>query len=211
MGTHDFFARSRSKSNEKRELRETFLIVCEGERTEPNYFLKFPIKKDVIEVDVVGEGRNTESLVREAIKRKRIAETQGKPYVQIWVVFDRDSFPAGNFQKAIKLCDVNTINYAVSNEAFELWYLLHFNYYDSAMSRIQYGSKLSEQMGRKYEKNHVDIYETLKDKQELAIKRAKKLKKYQFDLRGHDDYCISNPITTVYELVEVLNRYTEED
>jgi hypothetical protein len=56
--------------------------------------------------------------------------------------------------------------------------LLHYNYYDSAMSRDQYGEKLSQELSKKFEKNQEDIYELLKDKQEQAIKRAKKLKKF---------------------------------
>lgn len=51
-----------------------FLIVCEGEKTEPNYFealrkmLNEKYKKNFISlkvecVDIIGKGRNTESLV----------------------------------------------------------------------------------------------------------------------------------------------------
>ncbi|MHA0856185.1 RloB family protein [Paenibacillus sp. CMAA1364] len=211
MRTHEFFSRSQnSKKIGTKDLRETFLIVCEGERTEPNYFYKFPVKRDIIEVDIFGEGKNTDSLVMEAIRRKSAAEKLGKPYVQVWVVFDRDSFPIRNFQRAINLCDSSGIKYAVTNESFELWYLLHYNYYDSAMSRDQYSEKLSLELGRKYEKNQKDIYELLKDKQEQAIKRAKKLRKFQFDAKGYHDFCNSNPVTTVYELIEVLNDYIED-
>ncbi|OIK10068.1 RloB family protein [Bacillus sp. MUM 13] len=206
MGSHDFFKRKR-RTVSRKEQRDTFLIVCEGERTEPNYFKKFPLKKDVIEVDVVGEGKNTHTLVQEAIRLQREAEKEGTPYNQVWVVFDRDSFPVVNFQKAIELCDSNGIKFAVTNEAFELWYLLHYNYYDAAMSRTQYIDKLTELMQRKYEKKQQDIYELLKDKQERAIKFAKKLQKHHYDMKGYHDFCNSNPITTVYELVEELNNY----
>lgn len=72
MGTHDFFKRDRRRVSDKKK-RDTFLIVCEGERTEPNYFKKFPLKKEVIEVDIIGEGENTNTLVQEAIKLKREA------------------------------------------------------------------------------------------------------------------------------------------
>jgi hypothetical protein len=60
---------SRSYSQRKvetRELIERFLIVCEGEKTEPNYFKSFRVPKDVI--DIYGLGANTISLVKEAIK-----------------------------------------------------------------------------------------------------------------------------------------------
>lgn len=211
MGTHDFFGKNKGRKQlSKKDLRETFLIVCEGERTEPNYFCKFPIKREIIEVDILGEGKNTNSLVLEALRVKNVAEKQGNPYVQVWVVFDRDSFPIQNFQSAIDLCDAHGVKYAVTNEAFELWYLLHFNYYDSAMSRDQYSVKLSQELGKKYEKNQDDIYDLLKDKQEQAINRAKKLRKFQYMMRGFHDYCNSNPMTTVYELIEILNDYVEE-
>ena len=161
MGTHDFFSRNRNATNRKRAKIDTFLIVCEGESTEPNYFRKFPIKTNVINMDIRGEGKNTESLVREAIRLKKVAEKEGHPYVQVWVVFDRDSFPQNHFNNALKLCDDNDIYYAVTNEAFELWYLLHFGYYDSAMSRTQYGEKLSVKLESKYDKNRTDMYEVL--------------------------------------------------
>lgn len=210
MGKHDFFKRNRH-SMKKREKRDTFLIVCEGERTEPNYFNKFPIKKEVITLEIHGEGMNTDSLVKEAISRKRIAEREGTPYIQVWVVFDRDSFPAERFQNAIKLCDENKIHYAITNEAFELWYMLHFNYYDSAMSRTQYSDKLSQLLDRKYEKNLDDIYDLLKDKQDKAIANANRLRKFQFESNNNrHDYCNTNPVTTVQDLVLTLNEFIDE-
>lgn len=56
-----------------REVRNRFLIVCEGEKTEPNYFRMFPINKDIVEVSIAPTGYVTDSLVGEAIKRKEQA------------------------------------------------------------------------------------------------------------------------------------------
>lgn len=44
-----------------------FLIVCEGERNEPNYFKELVKDKysEVRSVDIVGAGRSTCSLIRE--------------------------------------------------------------------------------------------------------------------------------------------------
>ena len=67
------------------------LIVCEGRKTEPNYFKKFPINKDVIEIDCKGMGCNSDSLIEEAIKLKEEAERKSERYIQIWCVFDKDS------------------------------------------------------------------------------------------------------------------------
>ena len=57
-----------------RKLRR-FLIVCEGEKTEPNYFKKFPENPEVYDkIDIHGIGYNTISLIKEAIRNVSIAK-----------------------------------------------------------------------------------------------------------------------------------------
>ena len=63
---------------------------------------------------------------------------------QIWCVYDKDSFPAKDFngveQRARKLSQENPdLRYhaAWSNECIEFWFLLHFAYYTSNNHRIE--------------------------------------------------------------------------
>ncbi|MBE9125551.1 MULTISPECIES: RloB family protein [unclassified Coleofasciculus] len=181
---------------ETRELIERFLIVCEGEKTEPNYFKSFRVPKDV--VDIYGVGENTINLVKKAIELK-----EKDDYDQVWCVFDRDEFPAENFNAALTVARNNNIKVAYSNEAFELWYLLHFNYHDTAIPRKDYTKKLTEQLGHEYKKNSETIYEELESKQQTAIKNAKKLLTQYVPPNPESD----NPSTTVHLLVEQLNRF----
>ena len=195
------YSRSRNKTVETREIKERFLIVCEGTKTEPNYFKSFPVPKDVI--DVRGFGKNTISLVKEAV---RIIKEEDNDYDQVWCVFDRDSFLVKNFNEAIKSAQDNDIEVAYSNEAFELWYLLHFDYRDTAMSRTQYKKLLTEKMNQKYEKNSDEMYEILAEKQPQAIRNAERLLK-QYD---PPDPANDNPSTTVHLLVQQLNRFVRK-
>ncbi len=180
-----------------RPLRETFLIVCEGAKTEPAYFKAFRVAATVEEFNVVGLGDNTLSLVERAVKLK-----SERDYDQVWCVFDRDSFPPERFNAALALAEREDMKVAYSNEAFELWYLLHFNYHDTAMSRTQYEDKLSALLGIKYKKNAPDMYERLRDRQHAAIKYATKLLATYDPCRPAQD----NPSTTVHKLVEALNK-----
>lgn len=190
-----------------RTLREKILIMCEGEATEPNYFKSFPIDQDKIEVTIIGEGDNTDHLVEVAIKRKQEAEKNKTPFNQVWCVFDRDSFPAKRFNRAIQIAINNQINVAYSNEAFEMWYLLHFEYFVAAMSRRQYQDKLSALLSHNYEKNSSSMYQELLDKQTRAIERAEKLlDEYKPSINPEKD----NPSTTVHLLVEVLNEFLSD-
>lgn len=181
-----------------RELRKNFLIVCEGEKTEPKYFQGFRVNKNVVEISIKGFGYNTRSLVNAAIALK-----EGKEYDQVWCVFDRDSFPAQEFNVAFEIAANNDIKIAYSNEAFELWYLLHFEYYDLTIQRKEYRKLLTQKLGYKYEKNSDSIYDSLLDKQADAIRNAKRLLKSYTPCNPERD----NPSTTIHVLVEELNKY----
>lgn len=207
MGSDDLFWK-RKRRTLKREIgtrgrpKETFLIVCEGKCTEPNYFKSFKVTSANIKVE--GIGYNTFSLVKKTIALKKEAKKQGVFYDQVWCVFDRDSNPAQAFNNALKIAVENKIRIAYSNEAFELWYLLHFHYYDSAISRKDYISKLNELLGHKYSKNSRTIYDEIHDKQHIAFRNSHKLlEKYGENYNPEK----ANPSTTVHLIVKELNKY----
>ena len=176
--------------------RQRILIVCEGEKTEPNYFRHFPLPSDSI-VEVQGVGANTVGLVEEALRLRK-----GARYDQVWCVFDRDSFPPENFNAALQLAEYNNIRVAYSNEAFELWYVLHFDYLDTGISRADYKTSLNERLGHKYEKNSESMYAEIYKRQPDAIRNAKRLLAQYNPTNPVSD----NPSTTVHLLVEQLNR-----
>lgn len=183
-----------------RKTRKAFLIVCEGEKTEPHYFEAFRVPKKIF--DVKGPGANTVSLIEKAMEIRD--NNHSTTYDEVWCVFDRDSFPAKNFNKALELARKNKIKVACSNEAFELWYLLHFHYHDAATSRSEYGRMLTERLGLKYKKNDPSMYDRLLHKQDQAIKNAEKLLKSYPDHSPEKD----NPSTKVHLLVKELNKFS---
>jgi hypothetical protein len=204
-----FSARNPVKSVQRqvdiRPERQRFLIVCEGEKTEPQYFRGFHLP-GLVEVEAIGTGRNTQSLVEEALRIRTVkmkeAEQAGSEYTydQYWCVFDRDSFPADAFNNAIIQAEAAGFQVAYSNEAFELWYLLHFNYLDVALARQGYKQPLTQWLGRPYVKNDPAIHSLLESKQNIAIRNAKRL------LANYDPHNPQqdNPCTTVHKLVMAL-------
>ncbi|WP_026575707.1 RloB family protein [Bacillus sp. UNC438CL73TsuS30] len=212
MGTDNLFHKRRErKINSRKIAPDRFLIVCEGEKTEPNYFRYFKnkineIKKDTVNIQIEGTGKNTISLVDHTI---RLMNRAIPDYTQVWCVFDRDSFPTGNFDIAIEKATKAGIQVAYSNEAFELWYLLHFHYYDSAFNREQYieilNSIFNQKLDIPYEKNIEGIYEIINSigNEDFAIKNAKKVNAMNQHLNPEN----ANPSTKVYALVEELTKF----
>lgn len=200
-----------------REKRKKILIVCEGRNTEPSYFRQF--RCATADIEVMGEGFNTISLVNKAeeycIKHER---NKKERYDEVWCVFDKDSFDT--FDAAIKLAKKKGYHVAFSNQAFEYWLILHFeNHQGGGLHRDAYHAHINRHLhpfgahydgkGRKIVTHQIfDILlakdpKTGKSRQEIAISRAEALHKW------HEARSLSpsawESCTTVYALVRRLN------
>ena len=208
--------KKRLQRNEKKRSVNTrvkviyFLIVSEGEKTEPNYFkaLEKELPRGTIELKIDGVGRNTIGLVDYAIT---LRDSSIRRFDRVWVVFDKDDFPDINFNNAILKASSNGINCAWSNEAFELWFLLHFQFVNTGMNREDYKVYLEREIKNKsgnstyrYFKNDNTTYDLLKcyGNRNQAIEWAKQLHQSYSDQR----YATHNPCTLVYALLEELSN-----
>lgn len=189
-----------------RERRQV-LIACEDGKSSRYYFESFPVDKQRIEISVLGTGMNTDSLVEEAVRKMEEATRSGRSYSTVWCVFDRDSFPLENYTRAFQLARNNKIRVAWANEAFELWYLLHYSYLDTGISRADYNKKLREK-GLDYDKADKTIYEKVKLHQDRAIRNAAKLERH-WNESGKACPERENPSTSVHKLVEYLNALAD--
>lgn len=186
------------------------LIVCEGEKTEPNYFRSFDkLNRGGIVYDIKcdGGGINTLQVVEKAIELRDQAIQARMPFDSVWVVFDRDSFPSAKFNAAIQKALSCDINCAWSNEAFELWYIYHFVNRTTPMSRGDYQKEITSHLCKKkvgyhYKKNDPNMrtYLLRYGNEEQAIKFAEQQE------MNFDDYRFAehNPATWVYKLVRLL-------
>ena len=203
------------KEKKSMDLIAYFLIVCEGEKTEPNYFKSFPrqVGKLVYDVQFDGGGISTLKVVEKAIE---LRDRSQQKYDRVWAVFDKDSFKSASFNSAISKAKANHIECAWSNQAFELWYLLHFHNRITAMDREEYKKAIEDAISSKltkgkkflYKKNDVDMYSVLNKygDQNMAIRWAKELNN-KIDGESFSDY---NPATKVYKLVEELTGKSNE-
>ena len=170
-------------------------------KTEPNYFRAFRVNADVIDLEVQGVACDPLTLVREA----RDGATRDEyGYDQVWCVFDRNSWTAECFSSALQLARQRGMCVAYSNEAFEIWYLLRFEYHQTGTRRVRYQELLTDRLGEPYAKNDRGMYDRLLARQPTAIRNAARLlASYAPDRNPEAD----NPSTTVHLLVQELNRY----
>ena len=193
---------------------EYHLIVTEGEKTEPLYFEQ--IKQIInnaygnkIQIKVEGEGKNTLQLFEAAI---RMAKNDPNGFSHVWIVFDTDDFRPEDINRTAELCEQKSSDncqyHAIwSNQCIELWYLLHFGFYQSDIHRKEYYPKLSRHLTEdghgEYAKNRSDMYEILRSKMDTAVKNARRLN----ELNSGKLPSNSAPGTKVYEIIEKLKAY----
>ena len=199
----------RRSLNRQRDQRPSFHIFCEGKNTEAAYFKSFPMNNMPY---CKGDGKTKTKLVEEAIKYKKQEGIKKGDPDQIWVVFDYDVDPLKADQKqgynsAIQKANANGIKWAVSNDSFELWYLLHFRDCHNPEHRDWILTQLKVHVPD-YDKDvkiTKAMYSRLLMHQDIAIERASDLAS-TYDSKN-ENYATRNPYTTVYKLVEELNKY----
>ena len=114
-----------------RSLRKQIVIVCEGEKTEPNYYesMRQHLKLSTVDVVVIGGISDPRKLVERAIDERE--NFLYEDIDEVWCVFDKEQTGHNpRFNEAVKLARENKVNLAVTNPAFEFWYLLHYEYTD---------------------------------------------------------------------------------
>ena len=197
------------KKSVTREQQVAFHILCEGQNTEPIYFRSFPISNIA---HCKGYGRTSIALVNMAIRYKREQGITKRTKDEVWVVFDYDyngePKQSQDYNNSIEKAISNNINVAISNDSFELWYVLHFENCNAQEGRNWYNNRLTLKLNIKYDKERTiakEMYELLLENQPLAIQRAQALyERYDLENKAHAE---KNPYTTVHQLVQKLNEY----
>ena len=214
--------RKSRKENILKQSSSNWLIVCEGTKTEPNYFEKAiqDINTNIedkyrLKVKVVGKGVSTKSLVKATDLQIKIDKYSNSviPYGKIFVVFDKDSFSDDDFDDTIKMCEDNGYIPLWSNQAIEYWFLLHFHYVNSKMDRKDYAKKLNEYfknsgINYEYKKNDENIYNLLC--KYGSLDKARNNSKKINEEHKNDEPSLSESCTVVHRLFDEIDERLKE-
>ncbi len=208
-----------------RKYQQFFLIVCEDEKTEPAYFEQFIdlFPEYTMFLKTVGTGNDPLGVVKASIEeRERFKEESKKDIDFVWAVFDKDDADENKtkikkFERAFETAKKQNINIAYSNEAFELWLLLHFSNIDATtpLPRKELYRNLEVAINKMegayqnfaYKHGNIQIIDIVKSlgNEKNAIKRAIELLTYHKDKKPIK----SNPSTKMHLLVKELRAWIQ--
>lgn len=188
------------------------LIVCEGSKTEPNYFkaMRRDLGLGSADVRICGEecGTDPVSVVKFALQE--FAEDPG--FDEIYCVFDKEGTQERKvkYDQACQIIDGKKLKNGRSIKAiksvpcFEYWYLLHYKFTTSpftAEGKKSSGDMVVESLKRElpiYEKSTVDMYEMLKARTGIARDNAVR------SLKIAENSGTDNPTTNAHILYDAL-------
>jgi hypothetical protein len=194
----------------RRGDRATFdrlLIVCEGEKTEPNYFddIRQELRLPKAEVRVLHSDAGTEP--RQIVDHAEEVFLEDPSFDIVYAVFDRDEHKTyhdalkraaqldhalrNDFRKRIRFHAVPSV------PCFELWILLHFADVKAFGDRHEVIARVGQHI-QGYTKGLNGVFGMTADKLEVAAARAEKLREAFAAETGTD------PFTNVDELVRKL-------
>lgn len=224
MTHRNFKNKSFKRKKNRQPFKKLFLIACEGEKTEPNYI-----------EDLVRRGKETRKIAVGSkvlivhhqhtdpcgVLTDLLSDPNYEYAEQRWIVIDRDSIEniksengghtQENFDRALLGSSKAGVDVAFSNPCFELWLILHFEYRDSASSRVDVQKKALELLKKnkllKPEASLDDLkaeeglYSALGEKRLIkAVKNAEKL------CEIHGNECL-NPCTTFHKLINAIKGF----
>ncbi|MDD2853711.1 MAG: RloB family protein [Desulfuromonadaceae bacterium] len=217
MGSDDLFhkrkqrlAASLKRKKAKKAPYDRVLIVCEGAKTEPNYFreIRDVYRLNTANIDICGQecGSDPLSVVNYAIKKFR----EDTDYDRVYCVIDRDKHPT--YDAAIDKLSQTRLGKDVIFKAitsvpcFEFWLLLHFGFTtrqfcapgNASNCELVLAELNKKELIPGYCKGARNIFALTKERLSDAIRHANQLQQHNLATGAN------NPSTNIHELIEYL-------
>ncbi len=192
----------KSRKSGNRRPYKILVIVCGGQKTECKYFSNYKQRKSGLRIETLNCTENDpENLVNFALKQISKYDLDLNSGDRVWCVFDLDRTKEETLEKIKKLAE-DKVMLCLSNPCFELWYILHFGYFENNVSTKDLQNRLEEYINN-YNKSE-DYFQKLLPKRDEAIKNAKKLNQKHEKAKIKLLSTKSNPSTQVFQLVEYI-------
>ena len=200
--------RSRGRRPATRPSLPRILILCEGAKTEPSYFLALVRDLDLPSVSVRSPKRGQWGTagITTTVQQERERDSD---LDKIWCVLDHDE-RAAEIQGFRDWLEQNShgkkgtamIRAAISTPCFEYWLLLHFRYTNRPFHGTLGGPSACEQVIRElethlegYRKADARTYDRCRERTSTAIRNAKRAQR-----------SVGTSSSNVWKLVERLRR-----
>lgn len=194
----------KTRKSNLRTPKKIIILVCEGSKTEINYFEGIfksnPKNKEYFTFKAYQPTDYSPlGIVQQCISELDNAYLNNikKSDLSVWAVFDKDQH--AYIEKAFQKAKSKKIKIIFSSICFEYWVLLHYRRttrpFKNCVELIHY---LKTNFISEYDKG-IDLYCTLRDKVEIAIRNSKWLVEQVTNVNINSEIFKLNPYTNAHE------------
>ncbi|MCP5383668.1 MAG: RloB domain-containing protein [Sphingomonadaceae bacterium] len=152
------------------------LLVSEGSKTEPNYLVEFFRLDGGSRIEPFATRDHNTSPTTLLNQAKAILQDD-EDFDLAFIVGDRDEFD--DFAQAVdaapRLKTTPKLKYIYSDPCFELWFLLHFEFWDAPIDRHAIRDELKRHIPN-YQKRDQAIAREIYEKTDIAMQNSVKLR-----------------------------------
>lgn len=181
----------------KRPPYPRILVVCEGSKTEPNYFDEIRIRNRVPSAHITVLHSELGTQPRQVVDFAEAKFHETRAYEQVYAVFDRDEHRtyhdaltrAQTLDGTLRNDERKPVTFTAiaSVPCFELWLLVHYADVQAYFERDEIYSRLRQHMPR-YEKGARDVFATTEANLDHATRRAVSLRGRFNPFAGNEPY-----------------------
>lgn len=222
MGSDKLFNRRKPKASRQLARRKAIhkphskiLIVCEGKKTEPNYFteLRDYYRLNSTFITITGDcGSSPISVIQQAKALYDQSRDANDTFDLVYCVIDKDCHQSYGqaIDKIQALKPKNTFILINSVPCFEYWLLLHFKYTTAPYATLPKNTPADQVLNdlkkefSNYAKGSRGVFTQLLNRLEQAILHGKKA------LQEAEDNGVDMPSTRVHILIEFLLTLQKE-
>ena len=195
----------------ERNIEKRILIVCEDEKSAPNYFyaLKKYLNLSAASIEVAGSGGNTQPMqvVKKAadLRGRSFRDDSGTmPFNSVWALVD------GDYGKKVGVARIeakkNGVNLVVTTQCFEYWVVLHYEDYQSPDNKCDDVVRYLKKHDSMYSKGACN-FKDIVSKYTIASNRAKTLREPQAERCLPEN---QNPCSEIYKLINHIEEKVVE-
>lgn len=168
----------RNARRRNRQRKARYLIVCGGEKTEPEYFKYLGEEINNVVFKIEHKTQSPLGLVQHAIKLKNAnvqdsSSDDSNAYTGIWVVVDVDDY--NDHAKAQQQCNNEGIEFIISNPCFEVWLIDHIRQCPDSLTDTKSVERYAANLGiMTGPRNKYIDFSTINEHLENAINNAKR-------------------------------------
>lgn len=196
----------------RRQLRQSkkkpLIVICSegGKKSSEYYYFRNHTNRDLRIQFSTGNSTDPKGMLDDLLKYIRNEDIVSEDNCRIFLVLDTDldEKRISEIKEIEQECIDNNIEIVTSAPTFEIWYVMHYRNNKLKFKTSKEVKRELQNLNGTYTES-MDMYKIIKDSTDNARSTAQSLE--QQIIRNKEDLLSSNPHTSIYKILDVIDEF----